>query len=79
MNTNNMRLKLHKFVDNGDENLLKLMFAVAKEYSNINDEFEFSKEDIAEFDRRRNARLTGESKTYSWEDAKSIITGKKSA
>ena len=78
MNAHNIRTQLHDYVDNGDEKLLKLMYAIAKEY-NAADEFSFTKEDIALFEQRRASRLSGESKVYNWEDAKAIITGKKSA
>ncbi len=37
----------------------------------------FTAEDIKEFDKRREKRLSGESRTYSWEEAKDIITKKK--
>jgi hypothetical protein len=37
----------------------------------------FTEEGIKEFDERREKRLRGETKTYSWEEAKEIITKKK--
>lgn len=78
MNTHNIRTQLHKYIDNGDEKLIKMMYAIAKEY-NAADDFSFSEDDIALFERRRESRERGESKIYNWEDAKAIITGKKSA
>jgi hypothetical protein len=78
MQTTQIKQKLHQYIDNGDEKLLKLMFVLAKEYNDDNDfEYEFTAEDIKEFDDRRERRLKGESNTYSWEEAKEIITGKK--
>ncbi len=78
MQAGNIRQKLHEYIDNGDEKLLKLMYAVAKEYNEDDDfEYEFSAEDIQRFEQRRNNRLNGESKTYSWQEAKDIITSKK--
>lgn len=79
MNAANIRTKLHNYVDNGDENLLKLMLAVAKEYSSIDSEYTFTKEELALFEERRQKRLSGKSKGYSWEEAKAMITRKKSA
>lgn len=38
---------------------------------------EFSAEDIKRFDQRRESRLSGKSKTYSWQDAKDMIGTKK--
>lgn len=78
MQAGNIRQKLHEYIDKGDERLLKLMYAMAREYNEDDDfEYEFSAEDIKRFEERRNSRISGESKTYSWEEAKEIITGKK--
>jgi hypothetical protein len=79
MQTTEIREKLHQYVDTGEEKLLKLMLALAKEYNEEDDlEYEFTAEDIKEFDKRRENRLSGESAVYSWQEAKDIITGKKS-
>jgi hypothetical protein len=78
MLSTNIRLKLHNYVDKGDEKLLKLLYAVAKEYNNEDDtDYEFSEEELMVFEQRRTSRLSGDSKTYSWEEAKEMITGKK--
>jgi hypothetical protein len=78
MQTTSIRQKLHQYVDNSDEKLLKLMLALAIEYNDDDDaKYEFTAEDIKVFDERREKRLSGESKIYSWADAKDIITGKK--
>ena len=54
------------------------MYALAKEYNDEDDfEYEFTEDDIKAFDERRAKRLSGESKTYNWQEAKEIITGKK--
>jgi hypothetical protein len=74
----NIRQRLHQYVDNSDDKLLKLLYALAKEYHEEDDpENEFTAEDIKRFDERREKRLTGESRTYSWQEAKDIITGKR--
>ena len=78
MQTTSIRQKLHQYIDNGDEKLLKLMFALAKEYNDDDDfEYEFTADDIKAFDERRVKRLKGESNTYTWQETKDIITGKK--
>lgn len=71
--------ELHKYIDAGDEKLLKIMYAVAKEYTETDDEdeYELTDEQIQELDRRREMYLNGQSKGYSWSDAKKIITGEK--
>lgn len=77
MEAANIRQKLHQYVDSGDEKLLKLMYAIAKEYNDEDDfEFEFSAREILEFEERRLKRINGESKIYDWDEAKAIILGK---
>jgi len=79
MQTLQIREKLHQYIDDSDEKLLKLMLALAKEYNEENDSlYEFSAEDIRELDALREKRLSGESKTYNWHEAKKIITQKAS-
>jgi hypothetical protein len=39
--------------------------------------YEFTIDDVKELDERRRDRLSGKSATYTWEEAKEIITGKK--
>jgi hypothetical protein len=77
MRTTNIREKLHQYVDNSDDKLLGLMYAIAKEYNEEDDvEYVFTEEDIKVLDERREKILRGESKTYTWQEAKTIITGK---
>lgn len=73
----NIRQELHQFIDTGDDKLLKMMYAVAKEYNEDDIQYSFSMEEIALFEERRSKRLSGENNTYSWDEAKEIITGKR--
>jgi hypothetical protein len=78
MTSANIRQKLHQYIDKGDDKLIKLIYALAKEYNEEEDfEYELSEDQIKILEERTAKRLTGESKTYSWEEAKAIITGKK--
>ncbi|MBS1502384.1 MAG: hypothetical protein JST32_10010 [Bacteroidetes bacterium] len=78
MQTLDIRQKLHQYIDDGDEKLLKMMFALAKEYNEDDDvDYTFTDEDIKAFDQRKEKRLRGESKTYGWQEAKSMIVSKK--
>jgi len=77
MQATSIRQKLHQYIDNSDEKLLKMMFALAKEYNDDGDlEYEFTAEDIKLFDERRQKRLNDESKSYNWQEAKNRIIGK---
>ena len=77
MQTNTLREKLHQYVDSGDDKLVKLLYTLAKEYNEEEDELDsfFTANDIQLFDERREKRITGDSKTYNWEEAKTFITG----
>lgn len=78
MQTIDIRQKLHHYVDKGDTKLLNLMYALAKEYNEDDDsEYEFTSDELNIFGERKKKRLSGESKTYSWDEAKEYITGKK--
>ena len=58
-------------MNNSDEKLLKLLYALAKEYNDEDDfEYEFSQEELENFEQRRIKRINGESKTYGWERSK---------
>jgi hypothetical protein len=78
MGAANIRQKLHQYIDKGDDKLLKLMYAVVREYNGEDDfEYEFTEEEVKHFDERKAKRLSGESRTYGWQEAREIITGKR--
>lgn len=78
MEVKEIKQKLHQYIDTGDDKLLKLMYAIAKEYNSEEDfDSTFNEEDVKYFDERRAKRLSGENKSYNWKEAKDIITGKK--
>jgi phosphoribosylanthranilate isomerase len=75
--TATIRQKLHQYVEQGDERLMKLMYALAKEYNeNEDDDYIFKEEDIHLFDERSKKRSTGESKVYDWKEAMKMIVSK---
>lgn len=74
MTTATLRQELHQYIDNSDEKFLKMVLAMAKEYNEVDDLEEFTEEDIKELDELRAKRLSGQSKTYAWDEAKKIIT-----
>ena len=74
MSAPNIRQQLHQYVDQGDEKLVKLLYALAKEYNSDKD-FEFTSDDIQQFEARSASRLREESKTYTVKEARDTITG----
>ena len=76
METTVIRQKLHHYIDNSDEKLIKMMFAMAKEYNEDEVDEDFT-EDIHILDQRRQKRLNGESTTHTWEEVKKSITDRK--
>ena len=79
MNTIVIKEKLHNYIENCDDKVLKLMFALAKEYSEEDDSYEFTDDEIKEFEARREARLSGVSKTYTWQEVKQkVLSGDRS-
>ncbi len=74
MSAPNIRQQLHQYVDQGDEKLLKLLYALAKEYNSDKD-VDFTSDDIQHFEARSASRLREESKTYTVKEARDAITG----
>ena len=70
METEAMRKELLTLIERGDNTLLEAIYEVVKDY---NESFELSEEELKELDRRRERYLSGESKSYTWEEAKEII------
>jgi hypothetical protein len=63
---------LHEYINNSDDKLLQMIYAMIREYNQqpLNDA------DIAELEARTMRRQKGESKSYDWQTAKDIMTGK---
>lgn len=77
MNTSAIRQKLHQYVDHSDDKILKLMYALVREYYDepVDEDFnyEFTDEELQVLKERSAAREYGKSKTHSWEAAQKII------
>jgi hypothetical protein len=72
-----LKEKLQEYINTGDDKLLKLLYAVAKEYTHNEDEYELTDDQIAELDLRRERSFSGASKGYSWTEARKVIIGDK--
>jgi len=49
-----------------------LLFALAQEYTK-DENYEIDEEELISLEQRRTDRLSGKSKTYSWEEAKKAV------
>jgi hypothetical protein len=80
METSVIKHKLHQYIDESDDQLLKLMYALAREYRGEIEgdvSYEISREEILKYEERQKKRVSGASKTYNWQAAKAIITSSK--
>jgi hypothetical protein len=64
---------LHGYIDNGDDKLLQMIYAIVREYNNP----VFNESEIAELESRGKSRRSGQSKVHSWPAAKSSMTAKR--
>lgn len=63
--------ELYHYIEEGDERLLKMLHAIAKEYSS--DEVELSEAHLQELDRRLEKYEAGQMNFSSWETTKERI------
>jgi hypothetical protein len=75
MSTEETKALLYKLIENSDEKLIPILYSMVLEYHNQH--ATGNQEMLVELDERRRRHLAGESKSYSWEEAKKIITTKK--
>lgn len=64
-----MRKELRELIDKGDDTMIAELYDMVKS----DDLAELTEEDIKELDERREKRLSGESKVYTWDEAKAMI------
>ena len=77
MQLNTIKEEFQHLIKNSDEHLEKQSNSILQNNNNEEEaETQFTKDDILIFDQRREKRISGESKTYSWEQAKTIIIPK---
>lgn len=78
METTLLKQELQEYINNGDERLLKMLHAVAREYNDEGDgEYELNAEELSVIEEESEAYWKGKSKAYDWEAVKQMITGKK--
>ncbi len=77
MTTAAIRKKLITYIADADEKKVKGMYLLFEEEIEKETAFTLSNEQLRILDEEREAHLQGSSKSYSWQEAKEIIRGKK--
>jgi hypothetical protein len=72
-----IRKKLKTYVDGVDDKKVKALYTLLQDEIEDSDGFSLSEEHLRILDNEHALHLSGETKSYSWEDAKEIIRGKK--
>ena len=62
--------KLHQKIDSGDDKLLRIIYAMVKEYTDDEDDIDEARKNLVMEERAR--YLAGEGKSYSWEEVKNM-------
>jgi phosphoribosylanthranilate isomerase len=77
MKLNTIKEEFQHRIENSEEQLKKQSNSMLQN-NNTEEEVDtqFTKDDMLIFDQRREKRISGESKTYSWDQAKTIIIPK---
>jgi len=70
MSTLNLKKSVLEYVNSADQRLLKMMKALAESYQNDVEEITLSDEQYLMIDKRREAHLKGDSKSFTWEQVK---------
>ena len=78
MSTAQIKEKLHRYIDNGDERFLKVVYAMAKEYlEGGQHEYELTDAQVNVLHERRERYLRGEEKTYTIDETLSAVRSQK--
>ena len=70
MATVDLRNTVREYINAADTRLLKMIKALAESYQNDEQELTLSEEQYKMIDKRREAHLKGESKSFTWEQVK---------
>ena len=72
-----IREKLKTYVDDVDDKKVKALYALLENDIEEGSSFKFTKEQLDILDKEHALHLSGKTRSYSWEEAKEIIRGKK--
>ncbi len=77
MTTTSIRKKLINYIAGADEKKVKGMYLLFEDEIESEKSFILSDAQLKILDQERKAHINGESKSYTWAEAKKIIRGKK--
>ena len=72
-----IRKKLKTYVDDIDDKKATALYTLLEADIEESTSFKLTKEHLAILDKEHQLHISGKSKSYSWEEAKEIIRGKK--
>lgn len=73
MNTAAIRQQLHEYSERANDKKVEGLYMFVEDEINNPQTFRLSEEQLRILDEEREAHLSGESQSYSWEKAKQII------
>ena len=77
MKTTAIRKKLMYYIADADDKKVKGLYMLIEDDISSKEKFELDDEQIKMLERDRNEHIKGKSKSYSREDAKQIVLGKR--
>lgn len=77
MTTTAIRKKLINYIADADEKKIKGLYLLVEDEITENSKYNLSANDVKTLEKDREQHLKGKSKSYSWQEAKKIIRGKK--
>ncbi len=70
MSTLDLRNTVKEYINTADTRLLKMIKALAESYQSEEQDLTLSEEQYKMIDKRREAHLKGESKSFTWDEVK---------
>lgn len=77
MTTAAIREKLKTYVDDVDDKKVKALYTLLRDEIEERKSFSFTKEQLSILEKEHALHIAGKSKSYSWEETKAIVRGKK--
>jgi hypothetical protein len=77
MTTTAIRKKLITYIADADDKKVKGLYMLVEDEISQNSKFDLSATDMKMLEKDREQHMKGKSKSYSWQEAKDIIRGKK--